>query len=86
MVSCKNRKGRRKQWVKGMRWMENKGNDKKKQILTGFVNILLGGSLLLSSLCMRGTDWEDFIAGVMTGVGCGCILVGVYVISRTFRK
>lgn len=39
-----------------------------------------------SSMCMRGTDLEDFIAGVMTGVGCGSILVGVYVISRTFRK
>lgn len=65
--------------------MENEGKDKKKQILTGLVNILLGGSLL-SSLCMRGTDLEDFIAGVMVGVGCGCILVGVYVISRTFRK
>lgn len=66
--------------------MENQANDMKKQRITGFVNILLGGGLILSSLCMRGTDLEDFIAGVMMGVGCGCILVGVYVISRTFRK
>lgn len=35
---------------------------------------------------MGETDLEDFIAGVMAGVGCGSILVGVYVISRAFRR
>lgn len=29
------------------------------------------GSIILASLCMRGTGLEDFIAGVMMGVGCG---------------
>ncbi len=58
----------------------------KKQIFTGIVNILIGVCLILSSLYMRGTDMEDFIAGIMLGVGCGSILVGAYVISRIFRK
>lgn len=66
--------------------MKNQENDKKKQIITGLVNILIGGSLILFSLCMRETNLEDFIAGVMMGVGCGDMLVGVYVIARTFRK
>ncbi len=66
--------------------MKNQENDKKKQIITGLVNILIGGSLILSSLWMRETDLEDFIAGVMMGVGCGDMLVGVYVIARTLRK
>lgn len=66
--------------------MKNQENDKKKQIITGLVNILIGGSLIIVSLCMRGTNLEDFIAGVMMGAGCGDMLVGVYVTARTFRK
>ncbi len=66
--------------------MKNQENDKKKQIITGLVNILIGGSLILSSLCMRETDLKDFIAGIMMGVGCGDMLVGVYVIVRTLCK
>lgn len=59
---------------------------KRKQLMIGLVNILIGGSLILVSLGMRGTNLEDFIAGVMMGVGCGDALVGVYVIFRTFRR
>lgn len=66
--------------------MKMQENDKKKQLITGLVNILIGGSLILSSLCLRGTNLEDFIAGIMMGVGCGDALVGVYVVARTFRK
>lgn len=66
--------------------MKTQENNKKKQLITGLVNILIGGSLILSSLCLRGTNLEDFIAGVMMGVGCGDALVGVYVAARTFRK
>lgn len=60
--------------------------DKKKQLIPGLINILIGGLLILSSLCLRGTNLEDFIAGIMMGVGCGDVLVGVYVAARTFRK
>lgn len=66
--------------------MKNQQNDKKKQLITGLVNILIGGSIIVSSLCMRGSDLNDFIVGVMMGVGCGDMLVGVYVVARTFRK
>lgn len=66
--------------------MKMQKNDKKKQLITGLVNILIGGILILSSLYLRGTNLEDFIAGVMMGVGCGDALVGVYVVARTFRK
>lgn len=66
--------------------MKQDENDKKKQIFTGIVSILIGSGLILSSLNIGGTDMEDFIAGVMLGVGCGIILVGVYVIFRVFRK
>ncbi len=66
--------------------MKMQENGKKKQLITGLVNILAGGSLILSSLCLRGTNLEDFIAGVMMGVGCGDLLVGVYVAAKTFRK
>lgn len=58
----------------------------KKQIFTALVNILIGGCLILSSMYARGTGMKDFIAGVMAGAGCGCVLVGVYVVFRTFRR
>lgn len=66
--------------------MKNKENDKKKQMVTGLVNILTGVCLIFFSLFMRGTDIKDFIAGLMAGLACGIILVGVYVISRTIRR
>lgn len=66
--------------------MKMQENDKKKQLITRLVNILIGGSLIISSLYLRGTNLEDFIAGVMMGVGCGDLLVGAYVTARTFRK
>ena len=66
--------------------MKQDTNGKKKQILNGIVSIVIGICLILFSLHMRGTALEDFIAGVMLGVGCGVTLVGVYVIVRTFRK
>lgn len=55
-------------------------------MITGVANILIGGLLILSSQCVRGTNLEDFIAGVMIGVGCGGMLVGAYVVARTFRQ
>lgn len=66
--------------------MKNQENNKKKQMITGVANILIGGLLILSSQCVRGTNLEDFIAGVMIGVGCGGMLVGAYVVARTFRQ
>lgn len=66
--------------------MKKQKNDKKKQLVAGLVNILIGGSLIVFSLYMRGTNLEDFVSGVMLGVGCGDMLVGVYVAARTFRK
>lgn len=50
------------------------------------VNILIGGSLILFSLFLRGTNLEDFLAGVMLGAGCAELLVGVYVVARLFCK
>lgn len=66
--------------------MKDQENSKKKQLITGLVNILIGGSLIVFSLCMRETNLEDFISGIMMGVGCGDMLVGVYVVARTFRQ
>lgn len=68
-----------------MNWGVEKADGEKESDALVFTREIIGESLILSSMCMRGTDLEDFIAGVMTGVG-GSILVGVYVISRTFRK
>lgn len=65
--------------------MKDQENE-KKQLITGLVNILIGGSLIVSSLCMRGSVLNDLIAGVMMGVGCGDMLIGVYVVARTFRQ
>lgn len=66
--------------------MKNQQNDKKKQFITGLVNILIGGGIILASLCMRGSGLNDFIAGVVMGAGCGDMLVGVYVAARIFRQ
>lgn len=66
--------------------MKPNQNNKKKQLLAGLANIVLGICMVLSSLRITNSDAEDFIIGVLMGAGCGILLVGVYVLARTFRK
>jgi len=66
--------------------MKQDENWNKKQALTGAGVSLSGIALLFVSRFFGGTNVQDFISGMLMGVSCGIILVGVYVIARTFRK
>ncbi len=47
---------------------------------------LAGMLLMFVSRFFGGTNVEDFISGMLLGISCGVMLVGIYVVARTFRK
>ncbi len=71
---------------KGWSAMKKDENWNKKQVLTGAGVSLAGILLMFVSRFFGGTNVEDFISGTLLGISCGVMLVGIYVIARTFRK
>lgn len=46
----------------------------------------MGIALLAFSQLLGGTDFKDFLSGVMMGISVGEMLVGVFIIGRSFAK
>lgn len=46
----------------------------------------MGIALLAFSQLISGTDFKDFLSGVMMGISIGEMLIGVYVVGRSFAK
>ncbi len=66
--------------------MKQDENWNKKQALMGAGVSLAGMLLMFVSRFFGGTNVEDFISGMLLGISCGVMLVGIYVVARTFRK
>lgn len=60
--------------------------EKQKQSLFGIVIITMGIAMLALSQFFGGTDFKDFLSGLMLGLSVAEMLVGVYLIGRTFSK
>lgn len=60
--------------------------EKQKNSLIGFVILTMGVALLAFSQVIGGTNIRDFIAGLMLGLSIGEMLVGLYVVARSFSK
>lgn len=60
--------------------------EKQKHSLLGIVLITMGIALLAVSLTFSGTAFRDFISGLMLGLSIGEMLIGVFLIGRSFRK
>lgn len=60
--------------------------EKQKISILGILLIIMGIALLASSQLFGGTDFKDFLCGVMTGISIGEMLIGVYVVGRSFAK
>lgn len=52
----------------------------------GILLIVMGIALLAFSQLLSGIDFRDFLFGLMAGISVGEMLVGVFIIGRSFAK
>ena len=60
--------------------------EKQKMSIFGILLIVMGIALLAFSQLIGGTDFRDFLSGLMAGISVGEMLVGVFIIGRSFSK
>ncbi len=60
--------------------------EKEKQAMFGFLLIIMGISMSAVSQLTGGTDFKDFISGVILGLSIGIMLVGIYMTAQSIAK
>ena len=60
--------------------------EKQKMSILGMLLIVMGIALIAFSQLLGGTDFRDFLSGLMAGISVGEMLVGVFIIGRSFAK
>ena len=60
--------------------------EKQRMSILGILLIVMGIALLAFSQLLGGTDFRDFLSGLMAGISVGEMLVGVFIIGRSFAK
>ena len=60
--------------------------EKQRMSILGILLIVMGIALLVFSQLLGGTDFRDFLSGLMAGISVGEMLVGVFIIGRSFTK
>lgn len=58
--------------------------EKQKHFLSGMMLVVMGIAMMALSQFFGGTDFRDFISGLLLGLSVGEMLVGVYIVGRTF--
>lgn len=57
--------------------------EKQKVMLTGVILIVMGIAFQALSHTMGGSDFKDFLSGLLLGLSIGEMLIGVYVIGKS---
>lgn len=60
--------------------------EKQRMSILGILLIVMGIALLVFSQLLGGTNFRDFLSGLMAGISVGEMLVGVFIIGRSFTK
>lgn len=58
--------------------------EKQKHFLSGMMLVVMGIAMMALSQFFGGTDFRDFISGILLGLSVGEMLVGIYIVGRTF--
>lgn len=66
--------------------MNKKLFEENKQILYGFILFLLGLILIFISRNNSGSHFQDFVTGILMGLGVGVLLVGIVLILLSIFK
>ena len=60
--------------------------ESQRETLIGIILIVMGMALGAMSFTLGGSDVKDFFSGLMMGLSCGSILVGIFVAVRSIAK
>ncbi|MGM9626160.1 MAG: helix-turn-helix domain-containing protein, partial [Eubacteriales bacterium] len=60
--------------------------EKQRMSVFGFLLIVMGIALLTFSQLLGGTDFREFLSGLMMGISVGEMLAGIFIIARSFVK
>lgn len=60
--------------------------ESQRTTLSGVILIVLGMALGAMSSTLGGSDVNDFFSGLMMGLSCGSMLVGIFVAVRSIAK
>ena len=60
--------------------------ESQRETLVGIILIVMGMALGAMSFTLGGSDVKDFFSGLMMGLSCGTMLVGVFVAVRSIAK
>ena len=66
--------------------MNRKLFEENKQIIYGFVLFLLGLILIFISRNNSGSHFQDFVTGILMGLGVGVLLDGIVLILLSIFK
>lgn len=66
--------------------MNRKLFEENKQILYGFILFLLGLILIFISRNNSGSHFQDFVTGILMGLGVGVLFVGIVLILLSIFK
>lgn len=60
--------------------------EKQKVMLTGVMLIVMGIAFQVLSHTLGGSDFKDFLSGVLLGLSLGEMLIGVYVVGKSLAE
>ena len=60
--------------------------ESQRETLVGIILIVMGMALGAMSFTLGGSDVKDFFSGLMMGLSCATMLVGVFVAVRSISK
>lgn len=60
--------------------------ESQRETLVGIILIVMGMVLGAMSFTLGGSDVKDFFSGLMMGLSCGSMLVGIFVAVRSIAK
>lgn len=59
--------------------------EKQKNLLYGIILIVMGIALQALSYAIGGTDFKDFVSGLLVGISIGELLAGIYIVGKTIH-
>ena len=60
--------------------------ESQRETLVGIILIVMGMALGAMSFTLGGSDVKDFFSGLMMGLSCGSMLIGIFVAVRSIAK
>lgn len=60
--------------------------EKQKVMLTGVMLIVIGIAFQALSQTLGGSDFKDFLSGVLLGLSLGEMMIGVYVVGKSLAE